>query len=63
VYERLEGDVYVETGRRSFDELLGAPLLSDLLSFNRFVPISFLYRRAVHDEIGPYDERLPVVDD
>jgi len=27
------------------------------------VPIGFLYRREVHDEVGPYDESLPVVED
>lgn len=54
---------YVETGRELFQGHLHDPLLGDTLLFNRFVPIGFLYRRELHDEIGPYDESLSVVGD
>jgi glycosyltransferase involved in cell wall biosynthesis len=54
---------YVETGREVFQGHLHDPLLGDTLLFNRFVPIGFLYRREVHDEIGLYDESLSVVGD
>ncbi|MET3165158.1 UNVERIFIED_ORG: polysaccharide pyruvyl transferase WcaK-like protein/glycosyltransferase involved in cell wall biosynthesis [Arthrobacter sp. UYEF10] len=37
--------------------------LVDLLHYNRFVPISFLFRRSVYDEIGGFDENLAVVGD
>jgi hypothetical protein len=37
--------------------------LIELLEINRAVPISFLYRRAVHDEVGWYDETLDAVED
>lgn len=60
--EERDGD-YVELGREPFQAQLTAPLLGDALLFNRFVPIAFLYRRAVHDELGLYDEALPVVGD
>jgi uncharacterized coiled-coil protein SlyX len=34
-----------------------------LLRVNRFVPIQVLYRRSVHEEIGPVRADLPVVED
>ncbi|MEV7606299.1 glycosyltransferase family 2 protein [Paenarthrobacter sp. NPDC089322] len=37
--------------------------LADMLKINRAVPISFLYRRSLHDAIGYFDENLPVVGD
>ncbi|GAA1984822.1 glycosyltransferase family A protein [Microbacterium pumilum] len=46
-----------------FQPDLPAPTLSDTLLFNRFVPIAFVYRRSLHEELGLYDERLPVVGD
>ncbi|MDH2412935.1 glycosyltransferase family 2 protein [Nocardioides sp. CER19] len=54
---------YRETGREMFQGHLHDPLLGDTLLFNRFVPIGFLYRHELHDEIGPYDEALSVVGD
>ncbi|MGR0159214.1 glycosyltransferase family 2 protein [Paenarthrobacter nitroguajacolicus] len=37
--------------------------LADMLKINRAVPISFLYRRSLHDQVGYYNENLPVVGD
>jgi glycosyltransferase involved in cell wall biosynthesis len=37
--------------------------LFQLAASNQFPPISFLYRRRVHDEIGYYREDLPVLGD
>ncbi|WP_300683384.1 glycosyltransferase family A protein [Nocardioides sp.] len=62
--ERPDGtSELVETGREVFQESLPDPLLGPTLLFNRFVPIGFLYRRALHDEIGLYNESLEVVGD
>ncbi|GAA1950414.1 hypothetical protein GCM10009798_07170 [Nocardioides panacihumi] len=63
VWEEAGAEGYVETGREVFQGHLHDPLLGDTLLFNRFVPIGFLYRREVHDEIGHYDESLSVVGD
>lgn len=63
VEERIDGDDVVELGRREFWNHLSAISLSDLLRTNRFVPIQLLYRRSVHDEVGPFDEQLRVVGD
>jgi hypothetical protein len=37
--------------------------LIELLEVNRAVPISFLYRRSLHDLAGWYDESLDTVED
>lgn len=63
VYEEIHGSHVVETGRGPFWNELPAISLSDLLRTNRFVPIQLLYRRSVHDAIGPYRADLPVVGD
>lgn len=63
VWEELHDDHLVEVGREIFQPTLTAPLLGDLLLFNRFVPIGFLYRRELHEELGPYREDLAVVGD
>lgn len=57
-----------ELGYREYDRIplwpeLMAVSLSDMLVLNRIVPISFVYRRSVHDHIGLYDESLPAVGD
>ncbi|WP_156760940.1 glycosyltransferase family 2 protein [Microbacterium karelineae] len=64
VWERAgdDGDL-TEIGREIFQQQLTAPTLGDTLLFNRFVPIGFVYRRELHDELGLYDESLPVVGD
>ncbi|HIY25015.1 MAG TPA: polysaccharide pyruvyl transferase family protein [Candidatus Brachybacterium merdigallinarum] len=46
----------------SWPELAGVRLL-DYLAVNRNVPIAMLHRRRVHEEVGQYDEALPVVGD
>lgn len=54
---------FVETGREIFQENLHDPLLGSTLLYNRFVPIGFLYRRTLHDEVGLYNAELAVVGD
>ncbi|PKI92059.1 glycosyl transferase [Actinomycetales bacterium SN12] len=63
IWERAEHGRFVEESREEFQAQLSAPLLSDTLLFNRFVPIGFLYRRSLHAELGLYDDTLPVVGD
>lgn len=63
VWERQDGDALVETGREIFQERLQDVTLADTLLFNRFVPIALVYRRSLHEELGLYDESLPVVGD
>lgn len=63
VWERTTGGGFETTGTEPFLPDSLAPLLSDQLSFNRFVPIALLYRRDVHETLGAYDEAVPVVGD
>ena len=63
VYETPEGDGFVEAGRAPFWPGLTEIRYSDLLQVNRAVPISYLYRRSLHDEVGPYREDLHAVED
>jgi glycosyltransferase involved in cell wall biosynthesis len=63
VYECIDGTEISETGRVVFCPDVCAFSLTDMLLHNRTVPISVLYRRAVHAEIGWYREDLPVVQD
>lgn len=41
----------------------GMPSLSRMVCINRFVPISYLYERSLHDDVGYYDESLKVCGD
>lgn len=63
VWEEERDGALVETGREVFQPDLQDVLLSDTLLFNRFVPIAFVYRRALHEELGLYNDELPVVGD
>ncbi|GAB3397314.1 hypothetical protein GCM10027515_01390 [Schumannella luteola] len=63
VYEKQRGAEWVETGREPLWPGLKQITLFDMLQINRAVPISFLYRRALHDEVGFYDETLEAVED
>ena len=63
VYERERDGVFSPVGREPMWPGLDEILFADLLRINRFVPISFLYRRALHDEVGGYRDDLDVVED
>ena len=63
IYEEQRAGVWVETGRAPFWEGMSGVSFTSLLEVNRAVPISFLYRRSLHDEVGWYDESLDAVED
>lgn len=63
VYEKRQASGYVEVGREPMWPGLSEIRYSDLLRINRAVPISHLYRRSLHDDIGGYREDLDVVED
>lgn len=63
VYEEKRGGGWVEVGRAPFWAGMQRISLGEMLSVNRAVPISVLYRRSIHDEIGWYDESLDAVED
>jgi glycosyltransferase involved in cell wall biosynthesis len=63
VHERLEGSGVRELGRSLYRHMSGCVRIADMAAVNQFAPIAFLFRREVLDEIGYYDERLPVLGD
>ncbi|KZE34230.1 hypothetical protein AVW09_16995, partial [Microbacterium sp. T32] len=63
VYEEERDGRWVEVGRAPFWAGMQRISLSEMLSVNRAVPISVLYRAAVHEDVGWYDESLDAVED
>jgi len=63
VWEQVAGDKIVELGCETFGPDIHEFTLFELIRHNRVVPISMLYRRSVHDEIGYYREDLGEVGD
>ncbi|WP_058235349.1 polysaccharide pyruvyl transferase family protein [Devriesea agamarum] len=63
LHEHAEGDLLIEDRREWFHPELRHLTIQEFLRYNRVVPISLLVRRRVYDQIGLYDERLPVVGD
>lgn len=63
VYEEQQGDGWIEVERTPFWAGMSRLSLVEMLEINRAVPISFLYRRALHDRAGWYDESLDAVED
>lgn len=63
VYEERRGGTWTEVGRAPFWAGMQRISLGEMMSVNRAVPISVLYRRSIHDEIGWYDESLDAVED
>jgi glycosyltransferase involved in cell wall biosynthesis len=59
IWERVDGDEVTEEAREKWAPEIRAFTLSDMLAYNRAIPISVLYRRAVHDEIGYFREDIP----
>src|SRR5690606_10450298 len=63
IWEERRGETIAELSRELFLPDSVAPLLMNQQRFNQFVPIAFLYRRSLHDQLGLYDETLPVIGD
>lgn len=63
VYEQITDGTIEILGREILEPELTRITLSSLIHHNRGVPISFLYRRSVHDVVGYYDETLDAVGD
>lgn len=60
--EEVDGE-YIETRREPLMGHLQAITIEDLFVTNRVVPIGLLYRRSLHDDVGYFNESLPVVGD
>ncbi len=63
IFERVYGHHLQEVDREVFEPGITTVTLFDILRVNRFVPISILYRRNLHDDVGYFDEDLAAVGD
>lgn len=63
IFERIEGDSVVEERRDMLAADKHQVSFVDVMQHNYIVPIGFLYRRSVYDEVGPIDGSLPVLGD
>lgn len=64
VYEDVKNNTIKIKRTKSFNQhLQGVIPINEMLQYNQFPPISFLYRTCVYEEIGYYDESLLVLED
>lgn len=63
VSEEILGDSVIIHKTEPFMTWVSQVALSQMAVGNFFAPISFVYRRQVYDDIGGYDESLPVLGD
>lgn len=63
VNEQVDGVVITRLDSRPFNSHLKSVDLSHIAIRNQFPPISFLFSREVYDEIGGFNENLPVLGD
>ncbi len=63
IYEEIRGSQIVETGRKDFNGWLNSINLLELFAWNRFTPVCFLFERSALEEVGLFDETLPVLGD
>ena len=64
VFERASaGGGFEEISREIFWADIDEIRFADLLEINRWVPISYLYRRELHDRVGYYDENIHAAED
>ncbi|WP_240333945.1 glycosyltransferase family 2 protein [Rothia sp. ZJ932] len=63
-FERItDAGIFKHLDSRPFWGFIQGVHLHDLFRINRAVPIGILHRRSLHDELGYYEESLPVVGD
>lgn len=63
VFEAVDGDSITRTRTEVLAADRSQVTLVDILTSNFVPPISLLYRRSVHDQVGEYDGSLPVLAD
>lgn len=63
VSELIRGDEVVRLSDRPYQGALTGVDLDAVVERNPFPPISFLFRRDIHDKVGGFDETMPVLGD
>jgi len=63
IVEKITGNDIIEERRQDLTPTLTAVSLPQISEINRFMPIAFMFERAVLRDIGMFDESLPVLGD
>ena len=63
VSEEIRGNEVIEHKTHPYQDWVRNVHISEMMVGNFYAPISFVYRRSVYNEIGGYDEELPVLGD
>lgn len=63
IVEKLSADTVETLERHPYNAHLTSVSLREMARVNLFPPISFMYKRASYDTVGPYPEDMPVLGD
>ncbi len=63
IEEKIEGDKIVKIGKRDFNSWLTEVDLARLLAGNMMPNLTFLFRREALDDVGGFNDELPVLGD
>jgi len=63
VTEQIEGATVTRLDSRAFNSHLNSVDLSHIAIRNQFPPISFLFSRDIYNEVGGFNENMPVLGD
>ncbi|ROR20201.1 GT2 family glycosyltransferase [Comamonas sp. BIGb0124] len=63
VHEKIVGESVVITGSEEFNNWIEHIDFLQLFAWNRFTPVCFVFERAALEEVGLFDETLPVCGD
>lgn len=63
VSEEILGTEVKIHGRKPYNDWVKSVHLAEMAAGNFFAPIAFVFKRSVYEEIGGYDEYLPVLGD
>ncbi|WP_352231080.1 glycosyltransferase family 2 protein [Paralimibaculum aggregatum] len=63
IFETIGNGAIVTRRQTPYNPELTAIGIANMAQYNLIVPNSFLYRSTLHDELGLYDETLPVLGD
>ncbi len=63
VFEKFDGKTVQIYRKKPHNKYLTGIYLADMAETNHFPPISFLFKREIYDELGGFNEDLPVLGD
>ena len=63
VSEEVQGDTVIEHGRWPYQDWVRNVQIAEMACGNFFPPIAFVFRRAVWEKVGGYNESMPVLGD